>query len=343
MKCTFAIILAGATPLVCSTGIALAAEVPGGAGGSATFVAASNVTLRVGTYNIRVSGHGADKGTPNAWDARKVDMVDLVRRLELDAFGAQEVRPNQARYMKKHLPEFAFVGDFREKDRKHGEASPVFYRKDRLELEKSDTFWLSATPDVPGSRGWDAQCRRICTWAILRDKRTGKRFCFANTHPDHKGAVARKKGMELIVERMKSLEKGIPIVLTGDHNCSEDEPPALIAKTFLKDALYESETPPTGPWRTYTRRFWREHEVSAVEALKFPREYRNPARAGSPDAGKVEVKMYCGQHHCGPRIDFIYVSPNVKVKSYATHPDPRPGMEFYPSDHFPVTADIELK
>lgn len=197
---------------------------------------------------------GADKGTPNAWDARKKDLVTLLGKLELDAFGAQEVRRNQARYIKKYLPGFAYVGDFRNKDRKGGEASPVFYRKDRLEAEKSGTFWLSKTPDVPGSKGWDARYPRICTWV----------------------------------------------------------------------------------------RFWREKEVLAVEALKFPREYRNPPRVGSPNYGKVEVKMYCGQYHCGPRIDFIYVSPGVTVKSYATHADPRPGMEYYPSDHFPVTADIEL-
>ena len=82
--------------------------------------------------------------------------------------------------------------------------------------------------------------------------------------------------------------------------------------------------------------------AAAVEALEFPREFRNPPRVGSPNYGKVDVKMYCGQPHCGPRIDFIYVSPGVTVKSCATHADPRPGMEYYPSDHLPVTADIEL-
>jgi endonuclease/exonuclease/phosphatase family metal-dependent hydrolase len=45
---------------------------------------------------------------------------------------------------------------------------------------------------------------------------------------------------------------------------------------------------------------------------------------------------------CGPRIDYIYVSDEIKVKSYATHADPRPGTKLYPSDHFPVTAVIEL-
>ena len=45
----------------------------------------------------------------------------------------------------------------------------------------------------------------------------------------------------------------------------------------------------------------------------------------------------------GPRIDYIYVSDGVKVKSYATRADARPGTKLYPSDHFPITAVIELK
>ena len=126
-----------AAVVACMGAGAFAAETANGAGGSAA-VATSNATLRVGTYNIRVAGHGADKGTPNAWDARKKDMVNLIRRLELDAFGAQEVRRNQARYIRVRLPEFAYVGDFCNKDRINGAASPVFYRKDRLEPSLSN-------------------------------------------------------------------------------------------------------------------------------------------------------------------------------------------------------------
>ena len=83
--------------------------------------------IRVGSYNIRLSP--GDKGTPNAWELRKGDLVDLVRKMDLDAFGMQEVCPDQAQYLREKLPEFEFVGDHREADRKSGEASPVFYRQ----------------------------------------------------------------------------------------------------------------------------------------------------------------------------------------------------------------------
>ena len=115
--------------------------------------------VRVGTYNIRL-GTG-DRGTPNAWEARRQDLVAFIQKLDLDAFGLQEVRPEQAAYLREQLPEYAFVGEHRGADRKSDEASPVFYRKDRFEALKSGTFWLSETPDVPGRKGWGAACPRV--------------------------------------------------------------------------------------------------------------------------------------------------------------------------------------
>ena len=65
------------------------------------------------------------------------------------------------------------------------------------------------------------------------------------------------------------------------------------------------------------------------------------ARKGSPDADKRKNGGYVWED-CGPRIDYIYVSDDIKVKAYTTHGDPRPGTHLYPSDHFPLTAEIEL-
>ena len=205
--------------------------------------------IRVGSYNIRLSP--GDRETPNAWDCRKADMVALVKKLDLDAFGMQEVCPDQAEYLREQLPEFAFVGDHREKDRKSGEASPVFYRKSRFEAEKSGTFWLSETPDVPASKSWKTACTRVCSYLVLKDKTTGKRFCFANTHTDHISAEAREKGMLLIISRMKEFGAGSPIVFTGDHNCRYDDAPARAVRQILKDGRDISETPLRGPHNTF--------------------------------------------------------------------------------------------
>ena len=294
--------------------------------------------IRVGTYNIRLSA--SDKGTPNAWEERKADLVALVRSLDLDAFGAQEVCPDQAAYLREQLPEFEFVGDHRGADRVSDEASPVFYRRDRFDAEKSGTFWLSETPDVPGVKGWGAQCPRVCSYLVLKDKATGRRFCFANTHTDHVSALAREKGMLLVIDRMKEFGNGAPVIFTGDHNCRETEAPAIAVSALLKNALYETKTPPTGPWRTYNGWVWRDAERSTAEALKMPVGVRN-AKEGSPDADRLKNGGYDWEDF-GARIDYIYVSPGVAVLDYATVADPRPGKSLYPSDHFPVVATVEL-
>ena len=128
--------------------------------------------IRVGTYNIRLSGGaGIVKADgKNYWDLRKADLVDLVKKMDLDVFGLQEVTPEQAAYLRENLPEFAFVGEHRNADRISGEASPVCYRRSRFEELKKGTFWLSETPDTPGLKGWGAACPRVCSYLILRER-----------------------------------------------------------------------------------------------------------------------------------------------------------------------------
>lgn len=302
--------------------------------------------IRVGTYNIRLSP--GDAGTPNAWPERRADLVELVRDLELDVFGMQEVCPDQAQYLRENLPEFAFVGDHREADRKSGEASPVFYRKSRFEPLKSGTFWLSETPDVPASKSWGTCCTRVCSYLVLRDRRTGRRFCFANTHTDHVSELAREKGMQLIVERMKDFGEGAPIVFTGDHNNTEIEKPAKSVAAVLRNALHSTETPPRGAWRTWNGWRWLADEVSTAEALAQPEGVRNlpnngigKARKAVADGTADAAQAFYGRC-AGPRIDYIWVSDGVRVLDYETVDRPRPGLELYPSDHFPVVSTVEL-
>ena len=268
--------------------------------------------IRVGSYNIRLSK--GDIGTPNAWESRKADLVNLVRKLDLDAFGMQEVCPDQAQYLREQLPEFAFVGDHREADRVSGEASPVCYRKSRFSAEKCGTFWLSETPDTPGLKGWGAACPRVCSYLVLRDKTTGKRFCFANTHTDHISELAREKGMLLIVDRMKEFGAGSPIVFTGDHNCCYEDAPAVAVRKVLKDSRDVTETRDPGPRNTFQG-------------------------FGKYKDGPVTRKSGATKDYC---IDYIYVSDGTRVLDFVTHDDRRPGTDLYPSDHFPVTATIVL-
>ena len=287
---------------------------------------AQDGAVRVGSYNIRyVAG---DKGTENDWTKRRDDLVALVRGFDFDAFGLQEVDPEQMRYLQEKMPGFGFVGEHRNADRKSGEASPVAYRKSRFDLENANTFWLSETPEVPGSRSWGAMCRRVCTYAVLKDKSTGKRFCFVNTHLDHMSELANTNGMGLILERMKGFAAGMPVVLMGDHNCYETSNAAKMAAKVLKNSLYLSERPPEGPWLTLCLFPRRQNMVPCVEAMKTPVQKRNSGE---------------GRKKFGARIDYIYVSPGVRVLDYRTDSSLRPGLDLYPSDHFPVIATLVLQ
>ena len=259
--------------------------------------------IRAGSYNIRLnSEHVAKVDGENRWELRKADLVDLVKKMDLDVFGLQEVCPDQAQYLRENLSEYEFVGEHREADRRSGEASPVCYRKSRFEALKKGTFWLSETPDVPGLKGWGAACPRVCSYLILKDKVTGRRFCFANTHTDHVSALAREKGMLLIIERMREFGAGAPIVFTGDHNCGYDDAPAKAVRQVLRDARDLAEVADRGPQMTWH------------------------------DWGKVTDM----------RLDYIYVSDGTRVFDFVTHDDRRLGTDLYPSDHFPVTATIVL-
>ena len=122
--------------------------------------------------------------------------------------------------MQKLLPDYNYLGVGRDDGKESGEYAAIFYRKNRLEVEDSGNFWLSETPEKP-SKGWDAACVRICTWALFKDKVTKKHFYVFNLHMDHIGITARREAAKLVISRMESCKKGYPIVLTGDFNVDQ--------------------------------------------------------------------------------------------------------------------------
>ena len=308
--------------LMITAAVALAAATTSGAD---VRPAAKAPQVRVMTYNVRYSA-GDRKSLDNNWKARRDDFARMVEQENPDVVGFQEVLPDQRKWLETRFPAYAFIGEGRDADRVHGEASPVAFRRDRFEAVTNGTFWLSETPDVPGSKSWGTAIQRICTYAVLKDKATGGTFSFANTHTDHKSEEAREKGMLLIIERMKDFGRGAPVVLVGDHNCLEYEKPAKAVSKLLTDAIYLSQTPPQGSWRTFNFWSWHEKELSIVEALKKPVEQR------SIPGDKSDMK----------RIDYIYVSPGTTVLDYRTVSDTRPGTRLYPSDHFPSVATLVM-
>ena len=196
-------------------------------------LAAAAQTINAGSYNIRMHSK-VDYKNGDGWTERREVMCDLLAFTAFDIFGAQEVCRDELEYMLSRLPEYDFIGVARDDGKTKGEYSPVFYRRDRFELLDSGTFWLSETPEEV-SFGWDAVCRRVCSWGYFKDKQTKKKFWFFNTHMDHKGKVARVEGAKLVISRIKQMcGKGARVILTGDFNVAQDSP---AYKTFAQSGV----------------------------------------------------------------------------------------------------------
>ncbi len=257
-------------------------------------------SLRVATYNIRLK-IDSDSKEGNGWESRKAQVKALVRFHDFELIGFQEVlRPQLDDLLKDHAYDYVGVG--RDDAVDAGEFSPIFFIKERFQLLASGTFWLSETPEKV-SFGWDAQkYHRICTWAKLQDKRSGKVLQIWNTHFDHEAVEARRNSARLVLAKVKEVaSQGIPVILLGDLNATPDSEPYRMLASSLHDTRSLSKLPPYGP-------------VGTFNAFK----YDTPATE---------------------RIDHIFVGEGFRVLRHGTLSDSL-NLHF-PSDHFPVVTDLE--
>lgn len=259
--------------------------------------------IKLMTYNMRYDN---PKDGENAWPNRKEILVNQILFYAPDIIGTQEGLEHQVQYLNKNLKAYNFVGvgrgDVKEKD--VGEFSAIFYNINKYKDLKSGTFWLSESPDEP-SRGWDASLNRICTYILLKNKKSGEKFWVFNTHFDHRGVIARKNSAELIVQRIKSINKdNNPVFLMGDFNLLPEEAPIQFLVGRLDDSKVVSQLPPYGPNGTY----------NGFDVCK--------------DLNK--------------RIDYIFISKNnIIINKYGVLADVDEVK--YPSDHFPVFIEAVLK
>ena len=254
------------------------------------------------TFNIR---YGTAEDGPNHWDQRKDRLVATIRRYDPDLIGTQETMTFQADYLQQQLPEYAYVGKLRQPDQADSEQSGVLFRRARFVDLEQGHFWLSETPDVPGSRSWDSSLPRMVTWLKLFDRQTQKTLVWFNTHFDHQGAEARRQAALLLAKRVAGVDPLCPVIVTGDFNCGEDSPPyqALLAGD------------------------------AAAPRLRDAYRLAQPTRT----AEEGTFNGFRG-NRTGARIDWILVSPEWRVHA-AEIVLAAPG-EPSPSDHCPVVARL---
>lgn len=168
------------------------------------------------SYNIR---YGTAEDGTNSWQYRYPASAMMLDDQRPDVVGLQEVLYDQFEYLGSVLDKFyKIVGVGRDDGKKGGEIMAVMYNTKTTKLLKWGTFWLSDTPDEP-SRGWDGACNRCATWAVLKDKASGRKFFFVNTHIDHVGVEAQEKGVKLLADKIGELNRdALPVIVTGDFN-----------------------------------------------------------------------------------------------------------------------------
>lgn len=275
---------------------------------SLLFISSCNtkpLELNVMTFNIRLD---VPSDSLNSWQYRKDNAAEMVRMNDVDILGMQEVLLNQMNDLKERLPQYTAIGVGREDGADKGEFSPIFYKKDRFSAIESGTFWVSETPEVAGSKGWDASYIRVATWAILKEKTTGKEIFAINTLLDNDGSIARKEGGNLLLKKAEELGKGLPIVLTGDFNDTpQSEAIKNITDASKANHLIDSKT-------------------VALKTSGTDWTFHNFGRLAESER---------------PLIDYIFVSKQIKVQDYAVLPDTLNGT--FVSDHKPVLSKLIIE
>lgn len=265
------------------------------------FCCRAQTTVTVMSYNIRLD---LESDGVNRWDARKDKLAGLINFHSPDFVGAQEVQYHQLQYLLTSMEAYSYIGVGRDDGKSEGEHSCIFYKKEKYKLIRQKTFWLSPWPDSV-SFGWNAACRRVCTYGLFQDKKTKQYLWVFNTHFDHISAQARLESAKLIIKKINEINiKNYPVIITGDFNSKPVEDPARYMTYYMNSARAVS-TMVYGAADTWN-------------AFKFN-----------------EIAEGC--------IDYIFVSKNKKiaVTKFATLTDSY-DMK-YPSDHFPIMAEIEIK
>lgn len=266
----------------------------------ANVLVVNSQSLKMMTYNIRLD---LESDGENRWEMRKDFFVSQLDFFNPDIFGVQEALPNQVKDIEKGLKKYTVIGLGREEGNT-GESSSIFFKTEKFQLLEQNTFWLSETPERV-SRGWDAACNRVCTYALLKDKKSKKTFYVFNTHLDHLGETARKNGIELILQKIKLINKSnLPLILMGDFNLTPPDERIQMIKKEMLDSREVSENEPFG-------------SVGTFNGFNYTKQATD-------------------------RIDYIFLLNNnkLKVNKYAVFNESN-NLKFA-SDHFPVYVELKF-
>lgn len=276
--------------------------------------------LAVMSFNIR---YGTANDGPDRWESRRALLIDAIASHDPDIAGLQEALRFQIDEIRAALPGYAEVGVGRDDGLTKGEYSVILYRADRFDVAESGTFWFSDTPDIPGSKHWGNGITRICSWARLLDRRSGKAprgmYVF-NLHLDHQSEPSRRRAAEMLARRVVDRDHpDDPVIVTGDFNCGEESRAIRFLTGRASAAVENGPSVAPSPW------------TGLIDTYRV-------AHPDEPEpATFTSFKLDTPEH--GSKIDYVLVSRGVftvlEAKIDRTTRDGR-----LPSDHYPVTARL---
>lgn len=260
--------------------------------------------LRVMSFNIL---RGDLQEPDHNWEARKDACLAMIGADAPDLIGLQECSSVQRDDILDAFPRYGAVGvsvsGLKISAYPKVSSNPILYDGDKFLLEDWGTFWLSDTPDTPGSYTWGYDKPRTCTWARLRLRCGGQRLYFFNAHVENAGGQeAKEKSILLIIERIKALNPGgsVPVIFGGDMN------------------NVISASAPLGPMASFLV-----HIPSHAPVTDKGRTFNGFSATG------------------GSAIDHLFCSSAFRLKRFSVDRKAYAGIT-YISDHYPVYADLEL-
>ncbi len=261
--------------------------------------------VRVASFNIRVGKYSSGN---RHWSNRREMVVSLLNGERYDVIGLQEALDYQIDEIHRYLPHYEVYAIGRGDDREEGETCAILYRKDRFYKIESGTIWFSSTPWEPGSKFMGTLFPRICSWVRLADLETARCFYVYNLHMDNLSQKSRSKSVRILAEQISLRRHSDPFIVMGDFNMELNNPAMMYLQQF------EYKTP-------YPR-------LQDTWAAVYP--YRLDEGTYHKFKGGTD----------GPKIDHILVGEGSRVLAAAI--DRRTFNGRYPSDHFPVSAVVDL-
>jgi endonuclease/exonuclease/phosphatase family metal-dependent hydrolase len=260
--------------------------------------------IKVMSFNIR---YGLADDGENHWNNRKRLALARVQAFGPDLLGLQECRDDaQADYVRLHLPGYHFLGIHRGGPGDTAlEMAPLLFRRSAFRLLDTGCFWLSETPEVPGSRSWGSAYPRTVTWARLACLPTGAVLTYVNTHFDYEPAAAIDGNAQVLRHWLDQMGSQAPLIVTGDFNADRESDAyrLLTGEDALIDTFRQAHPP--------------EEDDTTFHAF------------GRPEPGEMTA------------IDWILVSKHFRVLEVRIDRS-RQG-SLFPSDHYPITAVLDWK